>query len=197
MKAETTQEPDKSTGRDEMQAVSNLLMPQKARNSLLFDASQCIGCGACQAACTLERELPEGAFTLRIMKLGPVQEEDKLSMSYMPTTCFHCERPACVAECPTGAMQKTEDGIVFSATDICIGCQTCSVACPYGIPVLNPLIGKIAKCDGCKDRVGLGMWPSCALKCPTGAITFGSCESVVRDKQRREALRLLKMVQMR
>ncbi|MHB8204989.1 MAG: 4Fe-4S dicluster domain-containing protein [Desulfomonilaceae bacterium] len=170
---------------------------QKYKNALLIDASLCIGCGACQAACTLEHELPEGPLTFRIIRLGPIENADNLSMSFMPTTCFHCDKPACVVECPTGAMQKREDGIVFSDLEICIGCQTCSIACPYGIPVLNPTIGKIAKCDGCKERVELGMWPACALICPTGAITFGSCQTVVQDRQHREAVRLLRMVQIR
>jgi Fe-S-cluster-containing dehydrogenase component len=87
-------------------------------------------------------------------------------------------------------MQKRKDGIVFSDLEICIGCQTCAVACPYGIPVLNEATGKIAKCDGCRDRIDAGLWPSCALKCPTGALSFGSATQTVQDKRHREALRI-------
>jgi Fe-S-cluster-containing dehydrogenase component len=87
-------------------------------------------------------------------------------------------------------MQKRDDRIVFSDPELCIGCQTCAVACPYGIPVLNTDTGKIAKCDGCKDRVDLGLWPACALKCPTGALTFGVAIDVVQDRRQREALKV-------
>jgi Fe-S-cluster-containing dehydrogenase component len=66
------------------------------------------------------------------------------------------------------------------------------VACPYGIPELNPATGKIAKCDGCKDRVDIGLWPACALICPTGAMTFGSPLKVVQDMRTREAVKIVK-----
>ncbi len=87
-------------------------------------------------------------------------------------------------------MQKRKDGIVFSDLEICIGCQTCAVACPNGIPTLNTATGKIAKCDGCKERIDLGLWPACALKCPTGALTFGSAPEAVQHKRHIEALRV-------
>ena len=61
-------------------------------------------------------------------------------MTFQPTTCYHCDRPACVEACPTGAMQQREDGVVFSDLEICIGCQTCAIACPFGVPQLNPAI---------------------------------------------------------
>lgn len=163
---------------------------RKGKTMLLVDASLCIGCGGCQAACALEQELPEGPRTVKILRLGPFRYGEDLSMSFLATTCFHCERPACVAECPTGAMQKRADGIVFSDPEICIGCRTCAVACPYGIPVLNPGTGKIVKCDGCRDRIDQGLWPACAIKCPTGALRFGSPERVVQDRRLNEAVKI-------
>jgi Fe-S-cluster-containing dehydrogenase component len=94
-------------------------------------------------------------------------------------------------------MQKREDGIVFSDADLCIGCQTCAVACPFGVPELNPATGKIAKCDGCRDRVDQGLWPSCALKCPTGCLSFGSPQRVVQDLRTREALTIVRSLSVR
>jgi Fe-S-cluster-containing dehydrogenase component len=170
--------------------MSDTYIGNKPKNVLLIDASLCIGCSSCQAACQLEHDLPACSRTVRVLRLGPFEEDEGLTMSFLPTTCFHCERPACVAECPTGAMQKRNDGIVFSDPEICIGCQTCAVACPYGIPELNPDTGKIAKCDGCKDRIDRGLWPVCALKCPTEALTFGGAPTVVQDKRKKEALKV-------
>ena len=126
------------------------------KHVLAVDGSRCIGCMACQVACKLEQGLPAGPLTIRIVRLGPFGRGHDLTMSFLPTTCFHCDKPACVYACPTGAMQKREDGIVFSDPQLCIGCQTCAVACPYGIPTLNTETGKIAKCDGCRERVDRG-----------------------------------------
>ena len=160
------------------------------RNALLADASRCLGCCSCQAACAMEHNLPHGTRTVKVIQLGPFEQGGSLTMSFLPTTCFHCERPACVAACPTGAMQKRADGIVFSNLELCIGCLTCAVACPYGMPVLNTATGKVAKCDGCKDRVDKGLWPACALKCPGSALTFGTTRRVVQDRRQREAVKI-------
>jgi Fe-S-cluster-containing dehydrogenase component len=162
------------------------------KHALLVDASLCIGCGTCSAACKQEHDFPAGPRTVKIIRLGPVEEEGKCVMACRAVTCYHCDRPACVLACPTGAMQKRADGIVFSSRDLCIGCRTCAVACPFGIPELNPAEGKIAKCDGCMDRVDAGLWPACALVCPTGALSFGSPGRVVQDRRTREALRIVR-----
>lgn len=159
------------------------------KNALSVDASRCIGCFSCQVACQMEHDLPAGVRTFKIIQLGPFEQENGLTMLYIPASCLHCDRPACVAECPTGAMQKREDGIVFSDPEKCIGCQTCAVACPFGIPTLNTSTGKIAKCDGCRARIDLGLWPTCALKCPTGALQFGSRQQIVQARREREAVK--------
>lgn len=46
----------------------------------------------------------------------------KVKMNFRPTLCNHCAEPACVANCPTGAMAKREDnGAVVVDQDVCIG----------------------------------------------------------------------------
>ncbi len=167
---------------------------EKRGKALLSDSSRCIGCFACETACKLEHDLPPQTHPIRTITIGPLERDDHLVTTFQPVTCAHCETPACVAACLTGAMQKREDGIVFSDLELCIGCQACAVACPFGIPHLNPEIGKIAKCDGCKDRVDSGLWPVCALRCPTGALLFGSPARVVQEKRQKEATRVANRV---
>jgi len=160
------------------------------RHTLMIDASVCIGCHACMAACKLENELPAGPRPIVAIQTGPLETDNGLMTQHWPATCFHCDRPACVLACPTGAMQKREDGRVFSDLQLCIGCQTCAVACPFGHPQLNPATGKIAKCDGCRQRVDAGLWPSCALVCPTGALSYGSTQRVVHQRRIQEAVKV-------
>jgi Fe-S-cluster-containing dehydrogenase component len=165
---------------------------EKRKNVLLVDSSRCIGCFSCEVACKMEHNLPAGPLPIKVIQVGPLGEGEELVMSFQAATCLHCDRPACVLACPTGAMQKRADGIVFSDPELCIGCQTCAIACPFGVPQLNPATGKIAKCDGCMVRVEQGLWPACALKCPTGALIFGTPTRVVQDVRQQEALRVVR-----
>ncbi len=168
-------------------------MKSQARRHLwLVEASRCMGCFACEAACKMEHDLPAEPRTVRVIQVGPTGDGDDLVMSFQPTSCCHCDQPACVLACPEGAMQKREDGIVFSDLEKCIGCQTCAVACPFGVPQLNTATGKIAKCDGCRDRVDQGLWPACTLKCPSGALMFGSPMRVVNEIRTQEAAKVAK-----
>lgn len=160
------------------------------RNTLMVEASACIGCHACTAACKLENDLPAGPRPIVALQTGPLETDNGLIAGHWPATCFHCDRPACVLACPTGAMQKRDDGLVFSDMQLCIGCQTCAVACPFGHPQLNPATGKIAKCDGCRQRVDAGLWPCCALVCPTGALRYGSAQHVVHQRRMHEAVKI-------
>jgi Fe-S-cluster-containing dehydrogenase component len=162
------------------------------RNVLLVEASRCIGCFGCEAACKMEHDLPGEPRPIRVIQVGPVGAGQELVMSFQPSVCCHCDRPACVLACPTGAMQKREDGIVFSDPELCIGCQTCAVACPFGVPQLNPATGKIAKCDGCRARVDQGLWPACVVKCPTETLIFGTPARTVQEIRIQEALKVAK-----
>ncbi|CAB5123681.1 Fe-S-cluster-containing hydrogenase components 1 [Olavius algarvensis associated proteobacterium Delta 3] len=172
-------------------------MSNKRINALMIESSRCMGCQSCEVACKLEHELPAGPRPVKVIQIGPLQTDNGLAMRYETVTCYHCDRAACVAACPTGAMQKRPDGIVFSDPELCIGCQTCAVACPFGVPELNPATGKIAKCDGCRDRVDQGLWPSCALKCPSGCLSFGTPMRVVNDLRTREALTIVRTLAVR
>jgi Fe-S-cluster-containing dehydrogenase component len=122
----------------------------------------------------MEHDLPAGPRPLMAIQIGPLEHEGALIMHFQPAACLHCASPACVEACPTGAMHKRADGLVLSDPDLCIGCQTCAIACPFGVPQLNPGTGKICKCDGCAARVDQGLTPACVLTCPTEALSFMS-----------------------
>ena len=85
---------------------NNLEVPQKFRKVYEF------GGGAWEAA-------EDGSFTSTAFTY------------YTSMTCNHCDNPACVENCPTGAMKKDpETGIVNNDKSVCIGCMTCEKSCP-------------------------------------------------------------------
>ena len=92
-----------------MQAKANL-----KQRTLMIEASSCIGCQSCLAACKLENDLPSGPRPIAAIQVGPVESDKGLLTQHWPAPCYHCDQPACVLACPTGAMQKRADGLVFS-----------------------------------------------------------------------------------
>ena len=67
----------------------------------------CIGCGSCQVACKDSHNLlPDEYFRragMRSMRIGKEPRLVPFSIS-----CNHCERPACVAACPTESLHFGE-----------------------------------------------------------------------------------------
>ncbi len=99
---------------------------------------------------------------------------------HFPRSCLHCEEPACVTVCPTGASYKrAEDGIVLVDESKCIGCKLCSWACPYGAREYSAVEGVMKKCTLCIDRIynenlaEAERQPACVQACPTRARHFG------------------------
>ncbi len=99
---------------------------------------------------------------------------------HFPRSCLHCETPACVTVCPTGASYKrADDGIVLVDAEKCIGCQLCAWACPYGAREVGPVLRTMQKCTLCVDRIYderlpvREREPACVQACPTRARHFG------------------------
>ena len=95
-----------------------------------FNQEDCIGCKACQIACCDRNDLVAGVTFRRIESYEAGAYPDATLYHYS-LTCNHCASPACVANCPSGAMQKDpDDGTVFIDYTECIGCGTCGRVCP-------------------------------------------------------------------
>ncbi|MBW7903057.1 MAG: hydrogenase 2 operon protein HybA [Rhodocyclaceae bacterium] len=179
---------------------------------LLFDATLCVGCKACVAACkqandnpaefsTVDRlwdtPLDTSAHTFNLIKMyrsGTMQTKDAEENGYafMKTSCMHCADPSCVSACPVSAMTKNpENGVVEYDADACIGCRYCVVACPFGIPKYeyDSPTGKIGKCELCRHRYKDGRYSACAEVCPTGATLFGRSADLLAEAKRRLALK--------
>jgi Fe-S-cluster-containing dehydrogenase component len=162
---------------------------------LVIDLDICVGCHACAVNCKEWNSGghaapltdinpygtdPDGVWFNRIHSFEVTNDAGEGSTVHFPRSCLHCEQPACVEVCPTGAsFKRAEDGIVLVAEDLCIGCKLCSWACPYGAREYDANEGVMKKCTLCIDRIynenldPAERVPACVACCPVGARHFG------------------------
>lgn len=142
-----------------------------------FNERACSGCRACQTACKDRNDLQVGQL-YRHVTTFQTGAFPNATMYHYSATCNHCEAPACIEACPTGAMQKGDDGTVQHDDAACIGCQSCVEACPYRVPVLLENAGIVGKCDACKPFRDRGLNPVCVDACNMRALEFGDVDEL-------------------
>ncbi len=161
----------------------------------LIDVSKCIGCKACQTACSEWNDLRDdvgeniGVYdnpidltpqSWTVMKFSEHENNDgNLEWLIRKDGCMHCEEPGCLKACPApGAIVQYTNGIVDFHQENCIGCGYCVTGCPFDVPRISKKDNRAYKCTLCSDRVGVGQEPACVKTCPTGAIVFGTKEDM-------------------
>lgn len=137
-----------------------------------------MGCFACVVACKDWHDVPAGSASWIRVKTIEKGKYPNLFVAFLPTTCYHCAKPACVDACPESAISKREeDGIVVVDREVCIGkdqCGSCLEVCPYDAPQFGTEANaKMQKCDLCIDRWAEGKKPVCISSCPTHALDAG------------------------
>lgn len=104
---------------------------------MVVDLGRCVGCQTCTIACKMENGLPPDTLWRTVLDLESGTFPD-VNRTFFPMTCMQCADPPCYDACPTTATRVREDGIVWIVDDICIGCGSCVVACPYRARHLVP-----------------------------------------------------------
>ena len=139
---------------------------------MVIDLRGCMGCQTCVISCKTSNEVSGDLFWSHVLDFHENEtymtaSDPKPSMKFRPVLCNHCEDPACVKNCPTGAMHTDEQtGVVSVDQNICIGCRTCEQSCPYGAPVVDPEKTVSTKCNLCAGRIEKGEDPYCVISCP-------------------------------
>ena len=148
------------------------------QHGFFFNADNCIGCHACETACSEKNDVPSHlAFrSVGFVEGGSYPAYKRLNLSI---ACNHCDDPVCLKGCPTRAYTKfAEYGAVLQDPDICFGCGYCTWVCPYNAPQLDPVKGEVSKCNMCVDRLEVGLKPACVSACLGKALDFGVIENI-------------------
>jgi len=174
------------------------------RYGVLYDLTRCVGCRSCEKACNEENKLapPKVPFddpsvfeetrrpmveAYTVVNRYP-NPKDPSKPLYRKIQCNHCNEPACATACPVHAYTKTAEGPVTYDVNLCFGCRYCMVACPYYVPAYDynsALEPRISKCTMCADRVKHGKPTACSEICPTGALTFGKRNDLIKVARER------------
>jgi Fe-S-cluster-containing dehydrogenase component len=112
-----------------------------------FTADNCIGCHACEAACSEKNDNPAHISfrSVGYVEGGTYPDFKRMNISM---ACNHCDDPVCLKGCPTRAYTKhVEYGAVLQDPETCFGCGYCTWVCPYNAPQLDPIKGQVSKCN--------------------------------------------------
>ena len=148
--------------------------------TLIIDEHKCIRCNNCVHAC--EGVHADGQARISLTGI-------KFYNLLAPNSCWQCENPMCMLDCPPDAITRDPRGEVYIKSN-CIGCGNCERNCPYDnifmihkeprkslLTWVASLFGKghheseveqtvAVKCDLCREIKG---GPACVRSCPTGA----------------------------
>jgi Fe-S-cluster-containing dehydrogenase component len=168
--------------------------------AVLVDTTKCVGCRACEAACSEASRLKEPALSgdERVFQAQRVTDQRTFTVvnrytvgkgndRFIKTQCMHCVDAACASACPARALEKTASGPVVYNGSRCLGCRYCMLACPFGIPKFeyDKPIPYVRKCNFCAERQAHGLPPSCTEVCPSGALTFGTRGALIEQAKLR------------
>jgi anaerobic dimethyl sulfoxide reductase subunit B (iron-sulfur subunit) len=164
------------------------------RYALRLDLDRCVGCMACAVACMDQNDLEVGAEPTAWRQVFAVQSGayPEARIHYVSLACMHCEDAPCLMACPTGAISRdAATRAVKTNPELCIGCHSCSIACPFGVPRFGR-DGTMQKCDLCSTRLEQGLEPACVRVCPSRALHYGDPNALALATQRRAATRLVR-----
>ncbi len=165
----------------EMPALAPTVYTANATMVVIHDPSRCVGCRRCEVACTLfhDNKVQPAISRVKVSRnfnFGPggphagFQQNPGLfgNLRLIGDTCLQCAHPTpCLLSCPSSAIEVVPpvNARVINA-DKCVGCQTCTKACPWEMISFDSETKRAVKCDLC------GGDPQCVKICPSGAVSY-------------------------
>lgn len=164
------------------------------RRYISVDIEKCMGCHTCEIACATAHASTDDLVSLVLKGEKPGYRifVESFNKTAVPVPCNHCEEAACILACPTGACHRESEGApVLVDNEMCIGCNMCVQACPFGMMSVTPEGKGVMKCDLCIERQAKGKEPACVASCPTDALSFAEEEVVNQSKRLRVAEKMV------
>jgi formate dehydrogenase iron-sulfur subunit len=164
---------------------------------VLVDTTLCVGCRACEGACSEANGLPAPSADDKVMESKREPAEQVFTVvnksqgdgpeRFAKKQCMHCIAPACASACLVQAMKKLPTGPVVYDASVCMGCRYCMIACPFDIPKYeyDSIAPRVRKCSFCAERQEKGLKPACTEVCPSGALTFGKRSQLLEQAKTR------------
>ena len=172
--------------------------------NLIVDVEKCENCNNCFLSAIDEyagNDFP--GYTASIPLHGfhyfDIQKKERgqapmVDVTYVPTTCMHCDDAPCIAAAENGAIKKRDDGIVIIDPEKAKGQKHLVEACPYGAIWWNEELELPQQWIFDAHLLDQG-WkePRCVQACPTGALTSRKVDddemARIRDEEGLEDLR--------
>ena len=143
---------------------------------IITHPEKCTGCRFCESICALYNDRVNDPSRSRIR----IVKKHSLGLS-KPMVCLQCKSPPCGKACPVEAIQRASNGVVKIDYELCIGCEACVSACPFGVMMSLP--DKVVNCELC------GGDPQCIKYCATEAIEYADVE-ILNQRKRAQDMNL-------
>ncbi|MDO5044341.1 MAG: 4Fe-4S binding protein [Coriobacteriia bacterium] len=153
-------------------ATGQVVLNPTPKKMIIVYPDRCSGCQRCEMACTLKNDHKLNSNTARIKvwrnymygKSMDSGDGAMRNLQFSQDYCKQCRVALCMQACPVSAIVVSErNGARIVLDDRCIGCGTCTEACPWHMPTVDKVTKKSTKCISCGR---------CARHCPNGAIGF-------------------------
>ena len=153
-------------------ARGQVILNPTPKKMIVVYPERCSGCQRCEMACTLKNDHKTNSHIARVKVWRNYMYGDSMdfdggamrNLEYAQDYCKQCRIALCMEACPVSAIVVSEhNGARIVLDDRCIGCGTCTEACPWHMPTIDLATNKSTKCISCGR---------CARHCPNGAIGF-------------------------
>ncbi|QGP91501.1 Anaerobic dimethyl sulfoxide reductase chain B [Neomoorella glycerini] len=160
--------------------------------AIYLDVNRCVGCQACIVACMDQNDGETGKEQIAWRQVFVVErgEFPRVKVNYISLSCMNCQDAPCLMICPTRAISMEEyTGIILVDARRCIGCHSCALVCPFGVPRFGQ-DGKMQKCNLCIERIKQALEPACVRACPAKALQFGPVNELLHQVEGQVAARM-------